>query len=199
MRDFLSHRCVFVQVPKTAGVAVAESLFGNRGAGHRTYQELRDVFERAYRVRDFDLFFTFAFVRNPWDRLHSAYQFLMAGGMLPEDEEFARQTLHCFDDFNEFVKGWVTPAHVASWLHFRTQSEFLVDVHGDVGVSFVGRYERIGEDYEHVRRTLGFGAPLCVRNATRGRTSYRDAYNAESRQIVAEVYEEDIRRFGYEF
>lgn len=197
MRDFERHRCLFVHVPKAAGVAVVESLFGHRGGGHTTYREYERLFTRTYRVRDFDEYFTFAFVRNPWDRLHSAYQFLRQGGMLPADAEFARRVLARFPDFRAFVLQWVSPGNARSWLHFIPQAEFLKNASGGVSLSFVGRYERLQEDYEHVRAGLGFGCPLGQRNRTANRTPWREAYDAESAAVVARVYAEDISMFGY--
>lgn len=197
MRDFERRRCLFVHVPKAAGVAVVECLFGHRGGGHTTYREYERLFERAYRVRDFGQYYSFAFVRNPWDRLHSAYEFLRGGGMLPADAEFARRVLLPYPDFRTFVQGWVTPESVRSWLHFVPQVEFLKNEHGAIPLSFIGRYERLHEDYEHVRTRLGFGGPLAERNRTANRTPWRDAYDAETAAIVGRAYAEDIERLGY--
>ena len=197
MRDFERRRCLFVHVPKAAGVAVVESLFAHRGGGHTTYREYERLFKQTYRVRDFDEYFSFAFVRNPWDRLHSAYEFLRGGGMLPADAEFARRVLLPFPDFRAFVHEWVTPDHVRSWLHFVPQVEFVKNEHGTISLSFIGRYERLHEDYEYVRTRLGLGGPLAERNRTASRTPWREAYDAETAAIVRHVYAEDIERLGY--
>src|SRR5690242_8686296 len=75
LRPFIRTNSIFVHVPKAAGVSIARALYGDLGMGHMTLAEYRTVF----RQRAFDKMFKFAFVRNPFDRLHSAYHFLRAG------------------------------------------------------------------------------------------------------------------------
>lgn len=60
---------------------MAEGLFGSHAAAHTalyTYLAL-------YGARRFDAMFKFAVVRNPWDRVVSAYHFLAAGGLTEAD------------------------------------------------------------------------------------------------------------------
>ena len=54
-------QCIFVHIPKCAGVSIASSLFGNLGGGHATLSEYRLVFD----CREFNRYFKFAVVRNP--------------------------------------------------------------------------------------------------------------------------------------
>ena len=68
-------RCIFFHIPKTAGVAVCDGLFGNRGPGHMDVEIAKVVFGK-WR---FQSFFKFCFVRNPWDRLVSAFHYLRHG------------------------------------------------------------------------------------------------------------------------
>ena len=81
-------------------------------------------------------------------------------------ELLARRVLLPFPDFRAFVHEWVTPDHVRSWLHFVPQVEFVKNEHGTISLSFIGRYERLHEDYEYVRTRLGLGGPLAERNRT---------------------------------
>ena len=68
-------RCIFFHIPKTAGLSLSAALFGNRGLGHIDVRTARILFGE----RRFSSFFKFCFVRNPWDRLVSAYHYLHAG------------------------------------------------------------------------------------------------------------------------
>ena len=54
-------RCIFFHIPKTAGVAVCDGLFGDRGPGHMDVEIAKVVFGE-WR---FQSFFKFCFVRNP--------------------------------------------------------------------------------------------------------------------------------------
>ncbi|MFG0282976.1 MAG: sulfotransferase family 2 domain-containing protein [Phycisphaerales bacterium JB039] len=199
LRVFIRLRCVFVHVPKCGGVAITESLFGHRAGGHLTFRDYERIFQRIYVVDDFPSFYTFAFVRNPWDRLRSEYQFLRAGGMLPADRRFAEEHLARYATFSDFVKGWVTEQNIGMWLHFRPQVDFLRSASGRIDLSFIGRFETIKADYEQVRQRLGAGSPLLRRNSAPAGVPYTDVYDDESRAIVARVYRDDIASLDYSF
>ena len=78
------------------------------------------------------------------------------------------------------------------------QSEFVTDAEGRVIVDFVGRFERLAEDFAHVCRTIGVEAELPHVNPSR-HADYRTYYSDHSRALVAEHFAEDIERFGYRF
>lgn len=198
-RDYLQRRCIFVHVPKAAGVSVAYSLFGHRGGAHMTLRHYRALFERVFAEQRFDEYFKFTFVRNPWDRVYSSYTFLMAGGMLPQDLRFAEH-LRPYGSFREFVLGWLKPENIYEIPHFAPQVYFLVDDRRELAMDFIGRFERIQDDYDRLRERLGFGGQLARKNITRGeRTPYTEMYDQEMIRHVARVYAEDIERLGYGF
>ena len=114
-------RCIFIHIPKTAGTSVSETLFG-RASRHVPYFE----YERANPWK-FRRYFKFAFVRNPWDRLVSTYFFLHKGGMNEADRRWAAQHIPAYPDFDTFVRDWVTPGNVRSWVHFLPQHYFICD------------------------------------------------------------------------
>lgn len=194
LASFDRYRCIFVHIPKCAGVSICQSLFGNQGAGHHPVATLQQVFGETL----FDSYFKFAFVRNPWDRLLSAYAFLKGGGYHAGDADWAQQHLSGYRDFGAFVRGWVTPENVASRVHFRPQTDFLYLPDGRSGVDFLGRYENLAADFHQVRERLGIDARLQSLNTGRSR-DYRDAYDSETRRIVDRVYRRDIVDLDYCF
>lgn len=195
---FDQHNCVFVHIPKTAGVSIATALFGRRFGGHRT---LRD-WQLAYSRRELGAMFTFAFVRDPWTRLASAWRFLKAGGRNAFDQRWAERHLSQYDDFDAFVRGWVDRTNIWKRQHFWPQYWYVQDQPRDIGVDFIGRFEQLPEDYETVRARLGVGEPLPHLNpADSGAADPRPAtadYTPETAAIVAEVYRTDIELFSYE-
>lgn len=88
-----------MHVPKAAGISVATTLYGNMAGSHTPLSRDELVFSR----RDFERYFKFTFVRNPWDRLYSAYTFLKNGGRNQSDEAWTRSNLGGFSDFESFV------------------------------------------------------------------------------------------------
>ena len=103
-------------------------------------------------------------MRNPWDRLLSAYHFLMQGGMNDDDRAWANGHLAHYRSFEQFVHEWVNDANIRSWVHFRPQVDFIVDAGGRMAMDYIGRLEQIGTDFEPVCRTLGISTSLPVLN-----------------------------------
>lgn len=175
---------------------MATAVFGRSPTWHLPVSALQIMYPEA----EFRSFFKFAFVRNPWDRLLSAYRFLRQGGLMPEDREWAER-LAPFPDVSAFVKGWLSPENAHRKEHFVPQFEFLsADRSSRIDVDFVGRFERLEEDFGLVCRRLGLTAVLPHLNANpSGRDDYRAAFDTRATEIVGEVYSQDVALFGYRF
>lgn len=197
LEPFIRHRCIFVHIPKAAGISVGYALFGRHTGNHATVADYQLAFSR----REFESFFTFTFVRNPWDRLLSAYHFLKNGGRNEEDRRWADAHLAVYANFEAFVHGWVNRENINSALHFIPQYRFIT-LPGRPGpqVDFVGCVETIEADFTRVRERVGSGAALTCDNKTAGRMGdFRSYYDDRTREIVAGVYREDIELLGYDF
>jgi hypothetical protein len=195
LKEFDRHKCIFIHVPKCAGMSVSVSLFGEF-LGHRTLETYRLLF----RPQEFESYFKFAIVRNPWDRLVSAFLFMKSGGRTAEDREWAARNLAAYTDFESFVKGWVSIKNIRRYLHFHPQVDFICSRNGKSGLNFTGRYESLEEDYALIRNRLGIKADLLKLNVNRsGSGDYMKYYTAETMHIVGNVYAEDVRLLGYSF
>jgi hypothetical protein len=185
-----AHRCIFVHIPKTAGSSITQALFG-APSRHVPYF----VYQRANPIK-FHRYFKFAFVRNPWDRLVSTYFFLREGGLNWQDRQWSERNLAGYGDFGSFVRGWLTPENAYSWIHFMPQSHFICNQAGDLMVDFVGRFERLTDDFDVVARRLGLAANLPLTNQSE-HAPFAAYYDSETRDIVRLVYSRDIEAFGY--
>jgi len=189
------YQCIFVHIPKTAGVSVAKALFGNLGGGHIPIRTLQRVFGAETLAR----YFKFTFVRNPYDRLLSAFTFLKTGGMDLDDRIFAEKEIQHFETFHDFVKTWVTEENVKRNLHFIPQVDWLRLNDTSVAVDFIGRYENLSQDFDRVCRHLKIPSHLSKANASKRARDYRQYYDEESMRIVRRVYCQDLGLFNYEF
>ena len=190
---FDRQRCIFVHIPKCAGSSLAEGLLGQRNIGHIPlyWHQLADP-ER------FDDYFKFAFVRNPWDRLVSAYLYLQRGGAPRRDRGWSR-LVQRFPDFDAFVQHWLSPENARRSLLFLPQHEFVCDRFGLPGVDFIGRFENLAEDFASVAACLAMPARLPEVNRSPERQPYQEYYTQASRELVAQVYARDLQWFGYRF
>jgi hypothetical protein len=209
--DFDRYRCIFVHLPKCAGLSISSSLFGNRGVGHMPMAYYWFLFP----PRDFRAYFKFTFVRNPWDRLVSAFHFLRDGGLgkedrqwfsrwgteFTDDEAWAREHLSAYRDFEDFVLRGLGRPEVARGMHFAPQRSFLsLPWRSGLPIDFVGRFEELERDFTVVAKRLQVSPDLAFINKGRNRSrDYRAYYSNETRRIVERFYVQDIRAFGYEF
>lgn len=196
-KPFIEHKCIFVHIPKAAGISLGYSIFGRHTGNHTTISEYQIAFDRS----EFNGFFKFAFVRNPWDRLLSAFLFLKNGGRNKNDLQWAEQHLSGFRSFDEFVLKWVNRQNIYKGIHFVPQYRFVTTKKiTRPDVDFVGFFENINNDYEYVRSRLGFGNDLIHDNKTTEKSGeYQSYYSEKTKNIVSDVYREDIEVFGYNF
>jgi len=195
LKGFDEHRCIFVHIPKAAGISVAMALFGNLAGGHAAARDYRVVFGR-----DFWRYFKFTFVRNPYTRLVSAYEFLRNGGhpAWPRDQRFRDEVLSNYVDFADFVLRWLKPRPQRPEPHFRPQHEFL-EMGGRLVMDFVGRVERIDVDFATVCDRLGIQAQLGRLNPTNeNHGTLGDYYSSDAvERRVRDFYARDFELFGY--
>lgn len=198
------HRCIFTHIPKTGGKSV-RSLFGLpeferhwslRAAriepefGHRP---LADIMKRTF----FASYYKFAFVRNPYDRLVSAFFYLDNGGCNDGDRAFREDHLAIYGgSFAAFVEDL---PKLMTATHFRPQVHWLCDRNGEVLADVVGRYEQIAEDMTLIARTIGLTcAELPIINAG-SHECYKIYYDDATKRRVGHLYGDDLETFSYAF
>lgn len=186
-------RAIFIHTPKAAGTSIALSVFGELPY-HYTGTDYIAIFGR----ETFDAYFTFSFVRNPWDRLVSAYEYLSRGGWDEKDRAWVDTHLAPYADFTDFVRRGLRQRAVREFMHFRPQRQFVCDWRGRLLVDYLGYFETITTDFEAICRRLGVDATLTHTNRSTA-ADYREKYTDETRRLVGEHYAADIRAFGYDF
>jgi hypothetical protein len=198
LKPFDDHKCIFVHIPKTAGISITKSLFGNLGAGHMTIKKYQIIFNNI----EFNSYFKFTFVRNPWDRLVSAYNFLKKGGFDNYDKFWAQKNLSNYMDFDSFVKNGLRRKSVQSWKHFVPQYKFICSEDGMPMVDFIGYFENLDNDFSYVQKKLGISSNsklLHLNKSMKRNDEYKEYYTEETKKIVEYVYHKDIQLLGYNF
>jgi hypothetical protein len=193
-----SHRCIFFHIPKTAGSSIGELGF----------LEYKGHFPRAkwakfwMSSRRWSQYFKFCFVRNPWDRFVSLYSYYKNMGPdhrwhVGRNVEIAHAVKQ-LPDFSAFCRAFPTATwrdHFMfdpqwTWVGTRPQS-LLVD--------YVGRFERIDADFEHICNRLGL-PPMTLGHHNKSKHKhYHDYYTQETIDLVGEYYRDDVNTFFYEF
>jgi hypothetical protein len=189
------YKCIFVHIPKNAGLSVCYTLFGNTGGSHRKVKDYKEIFS----PKTFKRYFKFTFVRNPWDRLVSTYFFLKNGGLTEKDRIWAEQNILQYTNFDDFIINWLTKENINKSLHFQHQHVFLENNSGELEIDFIGRFENLDEDFKYVINKIGIDRSLKKTNTSKRKKSYKEYYSEETKAIVSEVYRKDIELFKYTF
>ncbi|MEP3387245.1 MAG: sulfotransferase family 2 domain-containing protein, partial [Reichenbachiella sp.] len=192
---FYAHKCIFVHIPKAAGIAISQSLFNNLGGGHETIQYYQEILKPS----DFEHFYKFTIVRNPWDRLHSAYEYLKSGGFGPNDKTWFLNNLSTFKNFEDFVLNWLSKENSNAYIHFNPQVNFLKDQHGKINFDLIGRYETLSDDVDQIKQRLNIPHKLQNKNVNLKKRNYQEAYTKKMIEKVESVYSDDVKIFNYKF
>lgn len=204
----ISHRkrFIFVHIPKTGGSSVAHAL-RRHGILLQYPQNWDSIYFKHAHASDlkrmmgdeFERYFRFTVVRNPWDWAVSSYAF-NRGMHLP----FLRHTdLQETGWIPEFSRDWAFKPWLRWWLDTVAprQSTMITDAAGALLVHQVIRFEELSRLFPRLcLRLRVWPRRLPHVNQTAGRDGgYQAYYDEESRGWIAESFAEDIRRFGYGF
>ena len=130
--------------------------------------------------------YTFGVVRNPWDWQVSLYSYILQ--LTTHHEHKLVSAMKSFDEYIAWRCG----------RYFPSQSDFLVDLKGNLLVKDVYKLESLGSDIQRLASHIGCDVRLKQLNQSRS-DSYRQYYSDKSREMVGRFFKEDIQRFGYEF
>lgn len=188
---------IFIHIPKAAGNAVIKNLYGENATGH-------DPLTR-YEKHDFEKlndYFKFTVVRNPYDRIVSAFFYLKQGGIGFFDQRFSNKYLDDIDDFNRFIdkldNDLVFQRKIMSWIHFLPQVDFILDSNGEVGIDYIAHVENFEQDLKTIANKLDVDISRIESVNKSKRTHFEQYYSSEMKEVVARLYKNDFLILNYE-
>lgn len=162
-------------------------------------------------------YFKFVFVRNPWDWVVSEWKYHFKPrevgivDFINRPVAIARYLKHSqrikhlnnkrvfsaedVDYLFAHLKQFFPVLPNSSGLY---QSHYVFDVDGNQLVDFVGKFENINSDFEIIKDKLGLDVFLPHLNST-NRSKYQTYFTEDSKQRVAELWQQDIDNFNYCF
>jgi hypothetical protein len=211
----LKYRVVYFSVPKNACTSLKRMMCRLDGkkppelpdnihsTGYRLFVRLAQFKPGIiYDMLTSPRWFRFGVVRNPYDRMVSAYKSKIAS--TDHDRTFITVRAHIRKHYTlNARRDEISFAHFVNWVyhvrhldeHWSLQTKILqTDV---VAYSFIARFERLEKDMgEFFVRTNIKPLPLEVTNATR-KVELSAIYTQELADIVYEIYQSDFETFGY--
>ena len=139
----------------------------------------------------FESLFKFCFVRNPWAREVSDYEYVK--------RTIRHPVSHIINSNN-----WSFQQYL-EWKLERKQEQspqlrFIADIHNNLLVDFVGKVENIEQHFKKIAEITGINPnKLPKLNSTTYACSYQDYYDSKTKKIVEELYQDELDLFEYSF
>ena len=201
-----SKKFVFVHIPKTAGTSITNVLDSyceikpNHNVNspfyyHASVIELKNFFNKM--EWDWDDYFKFTFVRNPWDRLVSYYEFSKQRYERLKKLELLSNDLIC-KNFGENVKSFED--FILNLETYAPNSDsYYYSINGTKELNYVGKVDTIQHDFDYVCKIIGIPTTTLPRLQSSNRKHYTKYYNEFSKKIVSDRFSDDIEMFGHIF
>ncbi len=213
----IKYNFLFVHIAKTGGTSVRSALqplrwrdpwyypqFICSRLSHISGHRIGSKFPRHARIIAakemlpeilFQELFKFAVVRNPWDLQVSSYHHIR------------RERPHLLEgisDFDQFIRWKLDPDRLYQYhvdTSIQSQLDYLVDLRGKLLVDFIGRYESLSADFDHICKQIGIIAVKLPhkRQAQDRQQDYRSYYSDSLAELVGDFFKADVEGLGYQF
>lgn len=202
---FSNAKVVYIDNSKVASTSIKEALLIQEG------DDMLDLFKndvhihcQHYYMKDIDEhtsfpYFSFAFVRNPFERVVSTYKDMYQ----KPDRHWTTFKTYFFGYFKKdkgfdyFVrKGPLRISDKWADTHLISQHILVYCKNEQPYVDFIGRFENLSEDWKLLQGKVDL-PELPIRNQTKA-SDWRDYYTKELAHLVYKRYQKDIETFGYE-
>jgi hypothetical protein len=189
------HGFIFVHIGRTGGssferlvgVGVTQDL-RTRVTGNTDFPEKHGTFSffREQYPAEFETFFKFTIIRNPYDRIVSAWHWRSK----------------VVGDFDGSLKDFIlaTLARSDAWSYRARLGLEGLDFEGSVKkLDFVARFETLGDDIRFICSRVGLDHTKFPHTNETVHRPYWEYYDDETRELFTNEFKIEIDYFGYEF
>lgn len=160
---------IFIHVFRTGGTSI-DWAFGRRDR-HETHQKLETI-------PNWEEYFSFGCIRNPWDRMVSAYMFLT------KSNKFRGSFKQYIETFGVGEKRFTKQY---------AQHEMVKNC------SFIMRFEHLQSDLDEVCEHIGIKAPKLQQIWKTQHKPYKQMFDEDMKRIVLSACLGDINTYGFTF
>ncbi len=178
------NKLVYIHIPKCAGNAIKNAVGGFQGDSHLAASGIPEFAFINYKSA--------AFVRNPYDRCVSAYFYLLTGGNGNKQDLYDKtKYISKFASFEDFVLNGLDKASVEQQ-HFFHQYRFI-----DRKIDFIGKYERLYEDFFKMCKSLKIKHNNIKSKNKFSLRNYIPLYSNNMLKKIETIYAKDFENFKY--
>jgi hypothetical protein len=185
-----------VRIPKTATTSIEKALkvlrhnhkISMRSFGHTKTSGILSN----YTQEQIENAVVLASIRNPYDKLVSAYRFIMQ--YKKDKRETNLKYVFDYPSFKDFCMGLKHDFERNQFFH--PQVRWLYD--GDKQFyDFLIRYESLNKDWKRFLKTYNLPNVELSQIRKTNRDKWHKYYDKESKEAIYKLYEEDFRRLEY--
>jgi hypothetical protein len=181
---WLNANCIFVHIPKSAGVSINNALYG-RPLGHFTASQIKKSIRTTY-----DKSYTFSVMRDPIERVLSAYKFAKNGSSSKTHKFIDSKLFREFNSIDEFVIDYLQYKDVTKLDGiFKPQYEYILD-NGKLAVNKVYSIKQLAELENDLNDKYGFNINIRRENVSIYNNMERPMSKI-SEILVREIYKKD--------
>lgn len=189
------YKCIFIHIPKTGGTSIVKLINAKKCEGFSGNNHQQSLSRYKQRFDNYDNYYKFTVVRNPWDKMVSEYKwFTNTKYKFP-----GRHVTKHFSDkgFDFFVENF-RKLKVGDMSHRREQITFIRPVED---LNKIVRFEHLSTELYSICEHLNIPIDTIPHkhNLSSNMRHYTEYYNDSTRKLVAEQYKNDIEHFGYKF
>jgi hypothetical protein len=178
---------IFIHINKTGGSSIEKAL--NLPFEHLTaLEKINDVGLEKWQNK-----FSFAFVRNPFDKVYSHYRY-----RVKTNQTHLKNKPLTFSDWVKKSYGDKDPFYFDQPKMFMPQVNWLCDEKGQLLVDQVYRFETLNEDFDQLCQKFSLTKELPHLKASK-KVNYQSFYDEESQQIIEQHFAQDLKLFNYRF
>ena len=200
------NKVIYIHPPKTGGWSII-NIYGWNSPVVDSGEDRYELFPSHHTMQFYDLrgfeignYFRFATIRNPWERVVSAYSWLTSNAMArlkkPKDDSeypFEMYLSHLSADMVDLSH----EKNNSQWTRPNCIMDYIC-IDGKVAVDYICSMHSLESDFEFVRQILECPHKLPHANKS-SHKDYRSYYTDETAETVGKIFKKDIDFFGYTF
>jgi mannosyltransferase OCH1-like enzyme len=153
-----------------------------------------------------DEYFVFSFVRNPYEKIYSAYSYLKKNLLSDGKINNCDDNIDFYYNFSTFVKNKDNVCNTSFFHAFITNCEQFYDLNNNIKINYIGKFENLEIELIKILKILGFKnlkhTEYIFDNIKKNNSKipgymFFDDFNEESFLLINEYFKNDFDVFEY--